>query len=179
MRNIVLIGFMGTGKTTIATALANRLKMRYVSTDDLIEKKEKRTINEIFTKSGEDYFRDVESEIVRQISDKEGLVIDTGGGVVIREENVANLRTNGIVICLTADEEAILERTKKYKHRPLLNVEDPKQKVKALLAKRASLYAKADHTFDTSKLTVRQVIEKIIGVYESAGTKREGLADDR
>ncbi len=174
MRNIVLIGFMGTGKTTIATALANRLKMRYVSTDDLIEKKEKRTINEIFTKSGEDYFRDVESEIVRSLSDKEGLVIDTGGGIVIREENIANLRTNGVVICLTADEEAVMERTKKYKHRPLLNVEDPKQRIRNLLAKRAPLYAKADHTIDTSKFTARQVIEKIIEMYEAATKKQEG-----
>ena len=67
MKNIVLIGFMGTGKTTIATQLANRLNMRYVSTDGLIEKREKRTINEIFTKSGEDYFRDVESDVIREV----------------------------------------------------------------------------------------------------------------
>ena len=161
MKNIVLIGFMGTGKTTIATKLANKLNMRYVSTDDLIEKREKRTINEIFTKKGEDYFRDVESEIVRDLSAQEGLVIDTGGGVVIREENIPNLKTNGVVVCLTADEAMVMERTKKYKHRPLLNVEDPKLKIRSLLAKRAPLYAKADHCIDTGKLTVRQVIEKI------------------
>ena len=164
MRNIVLVGFMGTGKTTIATAIANKLKMRYVSTDNLIEKKEKRTINEIFTKSGEDYFRNVESEIVRELSDKEGLVIDAGGGVVIREENIANLKTNGIIICLTAAENIIMERTKKYKHRPLLNVEDPKRKIRDLLKKRASFYAKADHTLDTGELTSRQVVEKIVEI---------------
>lgn len=152
---------MGTGKTTIATALANKFKMRYVSTDGLIEKKEKRTINEIFTKSGEDYFRDVEAEVVREVSAMENMVIDTGGGVVIREENLANLKANGTVICLTADDETIIERTKKYKHRPLLNVEDPKRKVRDLLAKRAGLYAKADHCIDTGKLTVKQVIDKI------------------
>jgi len=135
--------------------------MRYVSTDDLIEVREKRTINEIFTKSGEEYFRDVESGIVGELSGQENLVIDAGGGAVIREENVANFKSAGVVICLTADEETIIERTKKYKHRPLLNVEDPKRKVRDLLARRAHFYAKADHTIDTGKLTARQVVDKI------------------
>lgn len=161
MRNIVLIGFMGTGKTTIATALAHRLKMRYVSTDYLIEKKEKRTINEIFTKSGEDYFRDVESFVIKDACGMENIVIDAGGGAVLREENIANFKSCGIVVCLTADEETIMERTKKYKHRPLLNVEDPKRKIRDLIHKRAPFYARCDHCIDTGKLTARQVVEKI------------------
>ena len=168
VKNIVLIGFMGTGKTTIATQLANKLDMRYVSTDDMIEKREKSTINEIFTKKGEDYFRDVESDVVREISGFDGLVIDTGGGIVIRQENLANLKSTGIVICLSADEDAIMARTKKYKHRPLLNVEDPKLRIRTLIAKRAPLYAKADHCIDTGKLTVRQVVEKITEIVASS-----------
>ncbi|MFA5144214.1 MAG: shikimate kinase [Candidatus Omnitrophota bacterium] len=164
MRNIVLIGFMGTGKTTIAIKIANELGLRYVSIDDLIEKRERRTINEIFTKEGEDYFRDVESAVVRDLSVQDNLVIDTGGGVVIRPENMESLKSGGIVICLTADEEAIMARTKKYKHRPLLNVEDPKLKIRTLLAKRAPLYAKADHSIDTGKLTARQAVEEIIKI---------------
>lgn len=167
MRNIALVGFMGTGKTTIATGLSRRLKMRYVSTDDLIERKEKRTINEIFTKSGEECFRDVETAVIKEAAAMENVVIDAGGGAVLREENMANLKGSCIVICLTADEETVMERTKKYKHRPLLNVEDPKRKIRELLAKRAPFYAKADYTFDTGKLTIRQVIEKIV---EIAGT---------
>jgi shikimate kinase len=167
MKNIILVGFMGTGKTTIATKLANRLDMRYISTDDMIEKKEKRTINEIFTDSGEDYFRDVESAVVREASSMVNVVIDAGGGVVIREENLANFRSNGIVICLTAGEEVILERTKKYKHRPLLNVEDPKRKIRDLLAKRAPFYAKADHCIDTGKLTIRQAVDEIAKIAEA------------
>jgi shikimate kinase len=164
MKNIVLIGFMGTGKTTIAIQLANKLGMRYVSTDDMIEKREKCTINEIFTRKGEDYFRDVESDVVREASQAEGLVIDAGGGAVIREENLNNFKSGGVLICLTADEDVIMERTKKYKHRPLLNVEDPKLKIRTLLAKRAPFYAKADHCIDTGKFTVRQVIEQIEGI---------------
>ncbi len=164
MRNIALVGFMGSGKTTIATALANRLKMHYVSTDNLIEKREKRTINEIFTKEGEEYFRDVESKAIHEVSDMENVVIDAGGGAVLREKNMENLKSHGVVIYLTADEETIMRRTQKYKHRPLLNVEDPKLKIREMLKKRAPFYAKADHTLDTGKLTANQVVERIIEI---------------
>ena len=178
MKNIVLIGFMGTGKTTIATAVANRLKMRYVSTDDLIEKKEKRTINEIFTDSGEDYFRDVESAVIRDASCAEAQVIDTGGGAVIRDENMAYMKSGGVVICLTADENTVMERTKKYKHRPLLNVEDPKRRIRDLLAKRLPQYAKADYMIDTGNLTMRQVIDQIAGIAESKEKSAEEPKDE-
>lgn len=164
MKNITLVGFMGAGKTTIAMKLSHSLKMRYVSTDDLIESKEGRTINEIFTKSGEEYFRDVESACLKEASAMENVVIDAGGGAVIREENMADLKSSGIVIYLTADEDVIMERTKKYKHRPLLNVEDPKRKIRELLLKRAPFYAKADHTIDTGKLTIRQVVDEIVKI---------------
>ena len=173
MRNIVLIGFMGTGKTTIAIELSHRLGMKYVSTDDLIEKKENRTINEIFTKSGEDYFRDVESAVIRDTACMDNLVIDTGGGAALRDENVAYMKSSGVVICLTAGEDVIMERTKKYKHRPLLNVEDPKRKIRDLLAKRSPYYAKADYMIDTGELTARQVIDKIAGIAESKLNQKE------
>ncbi len=164
MKNIALIGFMGTGKTTIATALAHRLKMRYVSTDEMIERKEKRTINEIFTKSGEEYFRDVEADVVREASSMENVVIDAGGGAVLWEKNMENLKSHGIVICLTAGEETIMQRTAKYKHRPLLNVDDPKRKIRDLLAERAPFYAKADYTIDTGKFTINQVVERVVEI---------------
>ena len=160
---------MGTGKTTIAFELSHRLKMRYVSIDDLIEKKEKATINEIFTKKGEDYFRTVETEVLRQACGDENIIIDTGGGIVLRDENWAIMKSCGMVICLNAGEDAIIERTKKYKHRPLLNVEDPKQKIRNLLAQRALFYAKADHSIDTGKLTVKQVAERIEEIYDTQG----------
>ncbi len=167
LKNIVLVGFMGTGKTTIATQVATRLKMKYISTDSLIEKREKRTINEIFTDSGEEYFRGVESDVVREVSEAQDMVIDTGGGAVLNGENIVNFKSQGVVICLTADPEVIFERTKKYKHRPLLNVLDPKRKIRDLLAKRECFYAKADHLIDTGKLTVRQVVEEIVNIATS------------
>lgn len=171
MKNIILVGFMGSGKTTIAFELSHRLNMRYVSTDDLIEKREKRTINEIFTKKGEDYFRNVETLAVRDACSMENVIIDLGGGAVIRDENWESIRASGVAICLTADEDIIMERTKKYKHRPLLDVEDPKQKIRNLMAKRALLYAKADHCVDTGKLTVKQAVEKIAGIVEAYSRK--------
>ncbi len=171
MRNIILVGFMGSGKTTIAFELSHRLNMRYVSTDDLIEKREICTINEIFTKKGEDYFRNVETLSVRDACSMENVIIDLGGGAVIRDENWESIRASGLSICLTADEDTIMERTKKYKHRPLLNVEDPKQKIRSLMAKRAPFYAKADHCVDTGKLTIKQAVEKIVGIVENVPKK--------
>jgi len=172
MKNIVLIGFMGTGKTTIATKVASELDMEYVSIDDIIVKREKRTINEMFTKSGEDHFRDIESSVVREVSARDGLVIDTGGGVVLREENIENLKSGGTVICLTAAPEVIYERTKKYKHRPLLNVEDPKLKIRELMTRRQECYQKADHVIDTGELTINQAIKKIIDIMKGQDVEK-------
>ncbi|MDD5174128.1 MAG: shikimate kinase [Candidatus Omnitrophica bacterium] len=171
MRNIILVGFMGSGKTTIAFKLSHRFNMRYISTDDLIEKREKCTINEIFTKKGEDYFRGVETQVIRDACAMENVIIDLGGGAVLRDENWEIIKASGVVICLIADENTIMERTKKYKHRPLLNVEDPKQRIRNLLAKRAPFYARADHCVDTGKLTVRQSVEKIAGIVEECSGK--------
>lgn len=157
---------MGSGKTTIAMKLSHLFNMRYVSTDDLIEKREKRTINEIFTIDGEEYFRNVESEVLRDACSMENVIIDLGGGAVLRDENWEYMKSSGIVIGLVADADTIMERTKKYKHRPLLNVDDPKQKILNLMAKREGFYAKADHCVDTGKLTVKQAVEKIAGIVE-------------
>jgi shikimate kinase len=166
MKNIILVGFMGSGKTTIAMKLSHLFNMHYISTDDLIEKREKRTINEIFTKDGEEYFRSVESEVLRDVCQMKDVIIDLGGGAVLCEENWGHMKSSGIVISLTADANTIMERTKKYKHRPLLNVEDPKQKILNLMAKREPFYAKADHCIDTGRLTVKQAVEKIAGIVE-------------
>jgi shikimate kinase len=164
MKNIVLVGFMGTGKTAVAKALSRRLGMRYVSTDEVIEKKAKRTIAEIFSTDGEEYFRRLETDAVRQASGLQDAVIDAGGGVVIKEENVGLLKKSGAIICLTASVDVILERTKGKQHRPLLNVRDPGKKIEELLKSRASYYAKADFAIDTSYLTVDDVVKKIIDI---------------
>ncbi|MCK4463342.1 MAG: shikimate kinase, partial [Candidatus Omnitrophica bacterium] len=114
MRNIVLLGFMGTGKTVIAKKLAEKTGMQYVSTDELIVEKEGMSINDIFTKKGEPYFRDVEKKVVYDISGLDNVVLDAGGGIVMDLENIRNLRKKGLLVCLWADPKDIYKRTKYY-----------------------------------------------------------------
>ncbi|MCM8778589.1 MAG: shikimate kinase [Candidatus Omnitrophica bacterium] len=164
MRNIVLVGFMGTGKTTVAKELAQRLKREYVSLDELIEKVEKKPITQIFAESGEDYFRALESRVIKEVSAKENLIIDAGGGAMLRRENIENFKKKGILICLKAKPEVILERTKGYKHRPLLNVSNPQKQIEKLLWIREPYYAQADHFIDTSQLSVEEIVGEILEI---------------
>ncbi|MFH0771724.1 MAG: shikimate kinase [Candidatus Omnitrophota bacterium] len=162
MKNIILVGFMGTGKTSVGQELAKKLKMRFVDMDDLIEEREGMKISDIFAKKGEAHFRQVEKETAKHISTQSNLVVGAGGGAVIDEENVKNFKSSGIVICLAASVDRILERTNGYSHRPLLNVSDPKEKISKLLAKRAQYYARADYRVDTSDLSIKGAVERIL-----------------
>jgi shikimate kinase len=166
MKNIVLVGFMGTGKTSVGKSIADTLKMRLVNTDDLIEKKEGMPINEIFSKRGEPYFRKLEREVVKGISKGENSIIDAGGGIVINEVNVKDLKGNGIIFCLNAEPEEILRRTKKYTHRPLLNVDGPLAEIKNLLNKRKEYYKRADYQIDTNGKNAEEVAKEIIEIYK-------------
>ncbi|MEE8359773.1 MAG: shikimate kinase [Candidatus Omnitrophota bacterium] len=168
MKNIALVGFMGTGKSVIAKRISRRLKMKYVSTDSIIEAKEKRPINEIFTKDGEPYFRIVEREAVREVSAMENCVVAAGGGVVLNEDNMADLRKGGIIVCLNASAKDVYERTKSYANRPLLNVPDPLAKIKELMDKRELYYKKADYQVETSSKTVDEVVDEVIAIWERA-----------
>lgn len=167
MKNIVLVGFMGTGKTAVAQELSKRLNMPVLNLDDMIERDQKKSINEIFKEYGEPYFREVEKKITKFVSQKEGVIIDAGGGIVLNEENVKNLKRNGILFCLNATPDVILERTKGFKHRPLLTVDNPKKQIEELLEKRRPFYSKADFIIDTSDKNISQVADIIIKKYES------------
>lgn len=164
MKNIVLVGFMGTGKNVVGKRLARSLKMKYVSTDDIIEQKEKRAIKDIFASDGEPYFRKVEKEAVKEVSSMKNTVIAAGGGAVLDSENIENLKRGGILICLNATPEDILERTKSYTHRPLLNVPDPLGKIRELLERRSPYYAKADYQVETSGKDLDKIVEEIKGI---------------
>ncbi|MFC1704600.1 shikimate kinase [Candidatus Omnitrophota bacterium] len=163
-KNIVLVGFMGAGKTAVGKELAKRLDLTFVDLDEVIEHKEGRRICDIFTHNGEPHFRRVEKEVTREVSQKLRQVIACGGGVVLDKENVANLKKTGIVIYLKASPAVILERTKAYAHRPLLNVEDPREKIKELLDFRRGFYEQADHTIDTSNATIEEVVARILEI---------------
>ncbi|HEC69735.1 MAG TPA: shikimate kinase [Candidatus Omnitrophica bacterium] len=161
MANLYLLGFMGTGKTSVGRLLSQRLSWKFLDLDDLIEEREGLKIAEIFSQKGEPYFRDLETKILKEVAQKSKLIVACGGGVVLKEENLSLIENSGIGICLEASPEVIYERTKKFTHRPLLNVVNPQGKIKELLEKRAKFYAKVKYHIDTSNLTVEEAVEKI------------------
>jgi len=162
MKNIYIVGFMATGKSSVGKALAKRKNSQFFDLDNLIELKENRRISDIFAKDGEPYFRKVEKAVLEETVKKNSLVVACGGGIVIDPENIRIMKETGLLICLTADPEVILRRASGSKQRPLLNVADPKKQIEALLEKRASYYALADKIIDTSLLSIKEVVDKIL-----------------
>lgn len=160
--NIVLTGFMGTGKSRIGQRLAKKLRMSYVDTDELIEKREKESIPAIFKKKGEEYFRQLETQVAKEVVLLDNYVISTGGGIVLRKENIEALRKNALIVCLFASPEVIFKRTKENEDRPLLEVNDRKKRIEELLRMRKPFYKKADLKVDTSKLSGEEVVEEIV-----------------
>lgn len=160
-KNIILTGFMGVGKTSVGTQLAEDLGYAFVDTDTLIEADQKMPITAIFAKLGEPYFRDVEAKIIQEVMGRENQVVSTGGGAVIRDMNRAAFKKAGFVVCLTARPEVIFARIKHETHRPLLQTPDPMAKIKELLDSRAKFYAQADVVIDTSERSVGAVIRDI------------------
>ena len=160
--NIVLTGFMGTGKSKIGKRLATELRMGYLDTDELIEKREKDSISAIFKKRGEEYFRRLETKVVKEVALLDNFVISTGGGVVLREGNIRLLKKNAFIVCLFASPEVILKRTEGDDNRPLLEVNNQKKRIEELLALRKPYYEKAGLRVDTSALNSEGVVEEII-----------------
>jgi len=162
--NIALIGFMGTGKTVVGKALAQKLDKDFIELDAVIEKKAGMPIPEIFRRDGEIRFREFEIEAVRDVATKKNVVIACGGGIVLNTINIDRLKKESVIICLTASPSVILERTASDKGgRPLLNVADRLQEIKKLLAFRRSFYARAaDITINTSRLDIDGVTVKIL-----------------
>ena len=153
---------MGTGKTASGKILARKLKTVFIDLDELIEKDQKRSINDIFEKEGEAYFRLLEYQQLEEFSRKDNLVVSCGGGIVINNENIVLMKKTGTIISLTSTPEAIFARVKNQAHRPLLKVGDPLAKIKELLLARAPFYGQADKTIDASLLTPEQAADKIL-----------------
>lgn len=165
MPNLVLIGFMGTGKTTVGKKAAKELAMEFVDTDKEIEKVTGLTVSEIFAKYGEVRFRSEEQAAVRRLTQGGNRVIATGGGVVLNPENMELLRASGIVISLIAAPEVIYERVRRKKTRPLLASSDLLATIKKLLQERADLYRVADAVVDTSNMSLLQVRDEVVGIF--------------
>jgi len=169
MKNVVLIGFMGTGKSSVGKLLAYRLGKSFVDIDGRIEKEMGMTIPEVFARFGEATFREKEAAVVAKISRYKNAVIATGGGVVLNPLNMEMLRQKGVIVSLAANPEIILERTSRRPTRPLLQCENPLQIIKEMLEKRSPLYAQADIQIDTSIATPYEVTEQIIEYLRQGG----------
>lgn len=172
-KNIVLIGFMGSGKSTMGIRLSYRMRRSVIDTDKLIERKQGKTIREIFAEEGEEYFRQLETEMLREQIDKlQYHIISVGGGTPVREENQKLLQELGTVFYLKASPESIYERVKSDTNRPLLQCENPMERIRNLMAQREDCYEKcADYVVDTDKMSVDEILE-FIEVHKS-GRKKE------
>jgi len=161
MDNIYLVGFMGTGKSVVGRELAKKSKRQFIDLDELIELKEKRRICDIFIKAGEPYFRRIEKKVLKEVSRERKFIVSCGGGIVIDKENIQLMKRTGLIICLTATPEAIFKRVSGYKHRPKLNLAQPKKQIEFLLKLRSPYYAKADKTVNTCGISVKEVVNRI------------------
>jgi len=163
MKNVVLLGFMGTGKSIVGRRLAVELQYRFVDTDSLIEERTGKKIPEIFSQEGEEHFRSLESEVVAEVAGWEGHVISTGGGVPLNPLNLDCLEKQGILVCLITRPEVILRRVKRRSgQRPLLQTPDPLRKIKALLSERNAAYNRARIRVDTSDIPIKKSVQRIL-----------------
>jgi shikimate kinase len=159
--NIVLTGFMGTGKTTVGRLLAERLGWAFVDTDELIVARDGRPITDIFAQDGELFFRELETAVSLELSEQSHLVIATGGRLMLDPANAEALLRNGRAFCLTAAPDEILRRIEDDGRRPLLNVPDPARRIQELLTKRAQAYGRYPQ-IQTDGKTAEEVVDEIL-----------------
>jgi shikimate kinase len=176
-RNVVLTGFMGTGKTAVGQMLADRLEASFIDTDQEVETAVGFPPSEIFRRYGERRFRSEESQVVDSVARLEGCVIATGGGVVLNPENMERLRRNGVIILLEAAPDVIARRTSLSDTRPLLSgslggPEQLQEAIEALLEQRKPCYQDHDYRIDTSEAGPAQVVEEILAYLMSRGDFR-------
>ncbi len=161
--NIALIGFRGAGKTTVGKLLARKLDKKFISLDEEIEKRTKTKIDKLIKNHGWDRFREIESQVTEDVCDFDDCIFDTGGGVVVRNENVVNLKKNSLVIFLTADLKTMSSRLKSDKKRPALTENKSHiDEIREVMDEREPRYRKAaDYTIDTSGLTPEEICDLI------------------
>ncbi len=173
MKNIVLIGFMGSGKSTVGQGLAKRLGYRFIDTDYAIEEVTGLTVEQIFHKHGVKRFRGEEALLVSKLASKENLVIATGGGMVLNPENVKKLRENGVLVSLEASVGVICKRVRSKRTRPLLAKGNLQEKVERLLAERKEAYQVAELAVNTDDLSPEKIVNIIYRYLVERGVVRE------
>lgn len=163
MENIYLIGFMGTGKSTVAKEMSKLLPLRVVEMDETIEMLASESISDIFSNKGEAAFRDMETMFLNAISKEKNQIISCGGGIVLRDENIDTMKKSGVVCLLEASPEVICDRVNNSNNRPLLENKKTVEDIKAILDSRQERYQKAaDLTFDVSANTPMEIASEII-----------------
>ncbi len=166
-RNLIITGFMGTGKTSVAARLAERLGRPLVDMDELIVKRAGKTIPEIFAQFGEGTFRQIERGLCEELGMCEGLVIATGGGCLVDAYNRELLMRNGWVVCLDCEAEAIVQRLRGDQSRPMLWGDAPENRVRDLLAQRYAAYSQIPHHIDTTNRSIEEVAEAVAYLFEA------------
>jgi shikimate kinase len=172
IRNIALIGFMGTGKSSVGRLLAESLHFEFVDTDDLIEAHAGKTIAEIFAQDGEPAFRELEKQTVAELVKRSKFIIATGGGLGASQPNLDSLKTHSLVVCLWSSPEKIWQRVRHQHHRPLLADPDPLSKIKTLLAAREPFYKQADVMMNTDSRSIKAVAQQVAHQFQVALTGR-------
>ena len=167
--NMTLCGMMGAGKTTVGKQVAKLVGWRWVDTDEAITQRYG-DIKDIFASRGEEYFRRLETGIVKELVQEDGLVISVGGGLVLLEENVSMLQSNGKIVYLRASIETLMERLGSDTERPLLQTKDFEKRLQNLLADRTPIYeSAADFTVDVDGKTVDKLAEEIVALVQDIG----------
>lgn len=168
-KNIVLIGFMGTGKTSLGKLLARKLDYQFLDTDQLIEAESGLKIREIFQRYGEAHFRQLEADLARKLGNTTAKVISTGGGFPLKPENIQQLRSNGFIVLLQATPKVIYHRVSGDESRPLLKNPDPLGTIGRLLAERQRFYEKADFVLNTDEGDLDQLCETLLAEWMKRG----------
>lgn len=170
--NLALIGFMGTGKTSVGRLAAEILHFEFLDTDDVIVERTGRSIADIFSNDGEPAFRALECELVAELAGRTKTLISTGGGLPTNPQNLDSLKQHALVVCLWATPDKIWERVCHQGHRPLLNDPDPRQKIHDLLAVREPFYKRADVLVNTDLRSMREVAHQVVHQYRFALSAR-------
>ena len=159
-KNVILTGMMGSGKTTVGKELAAVLNYDFIDLDEVIENKYGK-ITDIFSQKGEKYFREIETQELKKFENQSNFVLSTGGGVILKDENIKILKDLGQVFYLSAKSETIYNRIKNQKHRPLLNTQNPKNTIEEILSKRLEKYEKSGEKIITDNKNAKEIAGEI------------------
>lgn len=171
IHNLALVGFMGTGKSSVGQLAAAQLRFRFVDTDELIEARAGKTVSAIFTHQGEARFREYERMVVDELKGLDRTVIATGGGLIVSKENLESLKSHALVVCLWASPETIWERVRHQTHRPLLQNPKPLARMRELLTEREPFYRRADVLVNTDLRSIKEVAHHVIHQFHLANSR--------